>query len=201
MQDTQPTKREIASGKRKSAILKAAVMCFIENGYHQTGVRDIAKKASVSIGNLYNYFAGKSDVLAEIAAIERSELEPFLQILAKDGPALDVLAEFVPAYTRHLSAPETIVLALEITLEAIREPDIADLFTETRSKLIHAIAAILDRGTKEGSIRKTQNASETAHLILEVMEGTAFRHGIEDVPVKTLLDNQWDFIRSAIAAT
>lgn len=198
MARTAPRNREQASAQRKNAILEAAVTCFIENGYHQTGVRDIAKKAGVSLGNLYNYFAGKTEVLAEIAAIERAELEPFLQILAKDAPALDVLEEFAPAYTRHLSAPETIILALEITVEAIREPNIADLFKESRSRLISALGQVLERGANEGSMRKTQSATETAHLILEVMEGTAFRHGIEERPIETLIEIELAFIRAAV---
>lgn len=200
MSDTAPTKREKASAQRKTAILDAAVMCFVENGYHQTGVRDIAKRAGVSLGNLYNYFAGKTEVLAEIAAIERAELEPFLQILAKDAPAMDVMEEFVPAYTRQLSAPETVILALEVTVEAIREPSIANLFTESRETLVSAITRVLERGVNEGSMRKTRMPSETAHLILEIIEGTAFRHGIEEVPLKTIVDNELDFIRLAITA-
>ena len=200
MPDRKPTKREMTSARRKDAILAAAVTCFIENGYHQTGVRDIAKKADVSLGNLYNYFSGKADVLAEIARIERAELEPFLKILGKETPALDVLEEFIPAYTRFLAKPETVVLALEITLEAIREIEIADLFTESRNTLIAGIAAVLGRGAKEGSMRQMRSHPETAHLILEIMEGTAFRHGIEDVELKALLDNELEFIRAAIAA-
>ncbi len=200
MKTNEPTKREKASAQRKNAILNAAVMCFIENGYHQTGVRDIARKAGVSLGNLYNYFASKTEVLVEIAAIERAELEPFLQILAQDKPALDVLDTFIPAYSRHLSAPETVILALEITLEAIREAHIAELFTESRNTLINTIAGVLERGILEGSLRKLESTSETAHLILEIMEGTAFRHGIEDVPMTVLLKNQHAFIRAAISA-
>ena len=57
MPNRKPTKREMTSARRKDAILAAAVSCIIQNGYHQTGVRDIAKKADVSLGNLYNYFS------------------------------------------------------------------------------------------------------------------------------------------------
>lgn len=200
MSGKPPTKREATSARRKTAILEAAVMCFIENGYHQTGVRDIAKRAGVSLGNLYNYFVGKTEVLAEIAAIERAELEPYLEILAKDAPAMEVLEEFVAGYTQHLSSPETIVLTLEITVEAIRELEIADLFTDSRQQLITAVSKVLDRGASEGSMRRIANTSETAHLILEITEGTAFRHGIAEVPLKTLMANEMDFIRAAIGA-
>ncbi|MEM8554015.1 MAG: TetR/AcrR family transcriptional regulator [Pseudomonadota bacterium] len=199
MSKNEPTKRQQAAAQRKNVILEAAVTCFIENGYHQTGVRDIARKAGISLGNLYNYFAGKTAVLAEIARIERAELEPFLAILQKDAPAFDVLDAFVPAYTRHLSAPETVILVLEITLEAIREPAIADLFTESRTALIDALTRVLENGVQQGSMRSIVSPSESAQLILDIIESTAFRHGIEDVPLPKLLDNQNDFIRAALS--
>ena len=103
------TKRGKAAARRRDRILEAAIMCFLENGYHQTGVRDIASRAGVSLGNLYNHFPGKHDVLAEIAALERSELESFLELLAKSSPAPIVLEKFVTAYAKYLAAPETII--------------------------------------------------------------------------------------------
>lgn len=198
MQTEQQTKREKSNSKRKRVILEAAVTCIIERGYHQTGMRDIARKAGVSLGNLYNYFAGKTDILAEIAVIERDELAPFLEMLGKDAPAIDVLNEFVPAYTRHLSAPETIILALEITGEAIRQPEIAGLFTESRQSLIKAIGNLLERGEKEGCMRKSHCTAETAYILLEIMEGTAFRHGIETVPIEKVMKTQLDFMHAAV---
>ena len=199
MPKNEPTKRAQAAAKRKSAILEAAVTCFILSGYHQTGMRDIAGQAGVSLGNLYNYFAGKADILAEIAAIERAELEPFLEMLAQKAPALEILETFIPAYTKHLATPETVILALEITSEAIREPSVAAMFTESRNALIKALGELLTRGIDEGSLRPSQNVTETAYLVLEVMEGTAFRHGIERVPLKRLLTTQTDFLRAALA--
>ena len=63
----EPSKREIASAQRRQHILEAAIACFIDNGFHQTGMRDIAARADVSIGNLYNHFPGKHDFLIGVA--------------------------------------------------------------------------------------------------------------------------------------
>ena len=199
--DNPPTKRDKATARRKRTILEAAVTCFIETGYHQTGMRNIAKQAGVSLGNLYNYFSGKTDILADIATIERQELDPFLEILAKDAPALDVLDEFLPAYARHLAAPETVILGLEITCEALRQPSIADLFLDSRNTLISALTDLLLRGAQEGTMRETLNTTETAYLILEILEGSAFRHGVERVPFRNIMKNQVEFVHAAVIAT
>jgi AcrR family transcriptional regulator len=57
------TKRDKELKSRRAHILEAALMSLLEKGYHQTGVRDIAKRAGVSLGNLYNHFSGKHAVL------------------------------------------------------------------------------------------------------------------------------------------
>ncbi|MEX0283558.1 MAG: TetR/AcrR family transcriptional regulator [Paracoccaceae bacterium] len=196
-----PTKRDQANAKRRRQILEAAVMGFVENGYHQTGMRDIAARAGVSTGNLYNHFSSKTDMLAEIAEIERADIAPFLEMLQRDDPAPVVLDAFAKAYTRHLSDPVTLILSLEITSEAIRQTDIANLFTDSRNAMIAALSGLIERGVQEGQMRQMPDTSETAHLILEMMEGTAFRHGIEGHKLKPLLTTQTAFIRAALVVS
>lgn len=49
--------------KRRGQIIKAAMELFGKRGYHVTTIRDIAKKADVSIGLIYQYVSDKEDVL------------------------------------------------------------------------------------------------------------------------------------------
>lgn len=50
-------------GKRWKQIIDNSTKIFMEKGYHRTSIRDIAKAASLSMGNLYNYIRTKEDVL------------------------------------------------------------------------------------------------------------------------------------------
>lgn len=47
-------------------ILDTALELFAERGYHQTSISDIAKRAGISKGLLYNYFESKEEVLRSI---------------------------------------------------------------------------------------------------------------------------------------
>lgn len=49
--------------RRRAQIVRAAIELFGERGYHGTTVRDIALRADVSIGLIYQYFGEKEDVL------------------------------------------------------------------------------------------------------------------------------------------
>ena len=64
-----PKLSEEAIGKRKDVIEEAACELFIRQGFHATSMRDIAKRADVSLGNLYNYYPTKESMFESI--IER----------------------------------------------------------------------------------------------------------------------------------
>ncbi len=49
--------------QRRQQIIEAAVPLFIENGFHKTTTRQIAKAARVSVGSMYEYVASKEDIL------------------------------------------------------------------------------------------------------------------------------------------
>ncbi|MEM1081345.1 MAG: TetR/AcrR family transcriptional regulator [Pseudomonadota bacterium] len=193
-------KRQQAAAKRRAMILDAAVLCFIEQGYHQSGVRDIAKRAGVSLGNLYNHFPGKHDMLAEIAAVERSELEPFLALLEKPQPAQQILDRFVSRYVRYIGQAESVILSIEITSEAIRKPDIGELFLQNRNQLVTALDTFIQRGVAEGAFRTLKSTKETAHLIVELIEGTAYRSVLSETAIRKLLPTLKDFISTSLQA-
>lgn len=49
--------------KRRSQVLGAAIELFGKRGYHATAVKDIAERAGVSTGLVYQYFGNKEDIL------------------------------------------------------------------------------------------------------------------------------------------
>lgn len=52
--------------ERRGRIEDAARDLFIKQGFHATSMRDIARGAGTSLGNLYNYFPTKEDILESI---------------------------------------------------------------------------------------------------------------------------------------
>ena len=74
-----PEEIENASkGERtRQAILDAAYNLIIEQGYAATSMRQIAKRAGLALGSIYNHFPSKSDVFMTIIL----ERHPFFQIL------------------------------------------------------------------------------------------------------------------------
>lgn len=77
-----PKLRDPQIEKNQEKIERAALRLFIQRGFYGTSVRDIAKGAGVSLGNLYNYYRTKEQLFnslvhryeAKMATLLRKEL-------------------------------------------------------------------------------------------------------------------------------
>jgi AcrR family transcriptional regulator len=54
--------------EKKGRIEEAARQLFIKQGFHATSMRDIAARTGTSLGNLYNYYRTKDEILESITA-------------------------------------------------------------------------------------------------------------------------------------
>lgn len=160
---------------RKLEIIHAAVTCFLERGFHQTGVRDIAKQAGISLGNLYNHFNGKDAVLAFIAELEGEELSAFIELLSNPDDPRAALEQFINQYAAFAARPENALLGVEILTEALRNPVIAEVFGANRSRLIDAIVSCLNKGAKSGTFVPYDDPRAVACMVLDALEGAGLR--------------------------
>lgn len=69
----------VSKGERtRQAILDAAYELFIEQGFHATSMRQIAARAGLALGGIYNHFEGKEQIFDDLLL----DRHPYQQILA-----------------------------------------------------------------------------------------------------------------------
>ncbi len=168
-------KREAATLARRKHIVEMAALCFIEQGFHQTSIRDIAGKAGVSLGNLYNHFDSKVALIAEIAMLEAEGLARVAKKLRGKGGAIKRVERFVAAYFDSLSKPENAVLTAEIMAEAMRNPQVAARFAANRQGVVTALCTVLQQGRGQGAFGFEIEPVEMAELLLDMIEATGMR--------------------------
>jgi len=79
------------------AIEDAAIELFIEQGYHATSMRQIAKRADIALGGIYNHFKSKDD-LYEAIIVDKHPYKKVLPLIQEaEGETLD---EFLGNATR-----------------------------------------------------------------------------------------------------
>ena len=128
--DVAPSGRAAA---RRQRIVDAARRLFAANGFHATGVAQIAKESGILVGQIYRDFASKEDIVAQIvtadcaAFMAREQLDD--AIAAGDHAA-------VWAWIRNLIEPDepgvAETLFIEIVAESARNERIRDIFERTR---------------------------------------------------------------------
>ncbi|MFX1569633.1 MAG: TetR/AcrR family transcriptional regulator [Promethearchaeota archaeon] len=56
-------KSEIIKREKKNLFIMSALSVFEEKGFNNTRIKDITRKANTSVGNFYNYFNSKEEVI------------------------------------------------------------------------------------------------------------------------------------------
>jgi AcrR family transcriptional regulator len=118
--------RERQKAAREQRILRAAEVLFARRGYAATAIEDVARRAGLAVGTVYNYFASKSELALALLRRETRETLAAGDIAVASGQAdprravtrllevyVDLLARHERALLRELfsaalAAPETI---------------------------------------------------------------------------------------------
>lgn len=70
----RPSRRERERLRHRAEILEAAEELFARFGYEKTGVKQIAERAELSVGQIYNHFEGKEEIFRELLEAHLREL-------------------------------------------------------------------------------------------------------------------------------
>jgi len=79
--------------QRLEAILEAAVELFLEKGVVETTMSEIALRAGISIGSLYQFFPQKAAVIKALHERFSAQLEGFIRRIFAEVKTLDEAAE------------------------------------------------------------------------------------------------------------
>jgi AcrR family transcriptional regulator len=79
---------EVVRAESRRRIIESALALFAEHGYEKTSIKMIAQHAGISQGLMYNYFAGKDELLKEIFAQSIADVrESFARAEATGDPS------------------------------------------------------------------------------------------------------------------
>ena len=82
-----PRRRDEARALFRNAVLDAAEIVFAERGFHGARIQDIAERARIAVGTVYNHFADKDDVLSALLDERTEGLLACIQAGVREGHA------------------------------------------------------------------------------------------------------------------
>ena len=159
-------RRERQKLERERRILAAARRLFDRKGFADTSMEEVAARAGLAVGTLYNYFPSKDQLLF---AISRSDTEQLVKIgerILADPPEdpVEAIAALTEVMVQGITAGER-RLWRELFVAAIAAPDTlgARLFA-LDMRLIAQLTTILDRLKAQGAVNASIDSSRAAGL-------------------------------------
>ena len=191
--------RERKKQATREALVQAGVELFVERGYDETTLADIAEAAGVSPRTIFAYFPSKEDIL--FTTIDRmcGSLASALDERPDGVDALSALREFILATAPQKSELDC-RLAQSITADATLASHRRARIGQMQEVLATAIAADLGAGDDD---RRPQIAAASLTAAFELLELDT--HPGEWAPptrdeIATAIDPVLSFVRAGLGA-
>lgn len=153
---------------KRYQILQAAVEKFIEHDFYNVKMEQIADRAGVGKGTIYEYFTSKEDLFKESFTywIEKYELI-FLENYVQTKSVKDNLHHIMKIHLRFFRENSHWVrLLFNERPSFMRELD--ELLLERRKLQLQGIEALLLFGVESGEVRPNINAELTARIFFNL---------------------------------
>lgn len=152
---------------RPDEISAAALTLFVEKGYANTRLEDVAARAGVSKGTVYLYFANKQELFK--AVVREGLVSPISEVRELidryEGKAFDLLGMVLHGWWERIGSKPVSGIPKLIVAEARNFPEIAEFYlTEVVRPGLDAIVRIIDNGIAAGEFRRV-DARHIAQLV------------------------------------
>jgi AcrR family transcriptional regulator len=173
-----PSLRERIRLATAGAILGAAEQVFAEQGLQGARMNDIAARAGMAVGTLYNHFKDRDALLAGLIDFRRVEaLEQLDAAMAVDGPFPVVLQEFLSRYMAYYISHKPffqIYLQGELVRPNNHLPQASAKAPEFGREIYGRFCEVVRRGVDSGEL-EPQTAEYYPAILMGMLRGCFIR--------------------------
>lgn len=154
------------SEERRQKVLKTAIEEFALRGYNATSINDISRKAQVSIGAMYSYFASKEDLFLAIVNNAYFLMDDILKdVLQNSRDIFDCVRRMIYAARKFATDyPQLNRIYLDITTQALSHMSIR-LSNTLEIITPQILCEFIIKAKSEGKIKKDLNERVAAYCM------------------------------------
>ena len=167
---------ERRKARTRREIIDAAFTCFAEQGYHATGIADIATRLGIGHGTFYRYFENKRDIVEHVIT---DLIERIVGALgAENAPEAVTTLEEYRAQTERIGTALAEIFGEDprVPLLLLSAAGIDDVMREKMLDLFAACtpltAGYLEHGVQVGYLRADLDIEPTAQAINGMILGS-----------------------------
>jgi AcrR family transcriptional regulator len=161
-----PTQKR--SIEKRNRIIKKGFELMCENGYYNTTIPDIAKKANVSVGIIYQYFNDKKDIFIEgVKDYSNNIMYPMINVLETTQIKINNLKKLIESMIDNFIKTHTISKKAHEELMAMAhlDEDVSNIFNNSELEMTEKIVSLLENN----NIHIT-NAREKVHIAVGLID-------------------------------
>ena len=160
--------------RKREAIIQAAIAEFRDNGFKVTSMDRIAARAEVSKRTVYNHFASKDELFAEILReLWECSKAQFDQAYRPDQPLRDQLCEMMAAKMKLLGESSFMDLARVAIAETIHSPERAREMVARMGTLEEGVGTWVAAAQADGKL-KSVDPEFAAYQLQSLIKAFAF---------------------------
>jgi AcrR family transcriptional regulator len=160
--------------RSRDRVLKAAVELITEAGIDQVRVAELARRASMSSGQVMYYFTSKEHILLEtLAWRDHQDIRRTRTALAKVTGAWRQLERFIGCYLPASPADPSWILWMEAWARAPHNRQVSQFLEELLALWRDDLAAIVARGVQEGAFARPASIDDFTLRFAALLDGLA----------------------------
>ena len=168
----------------RERIVRAAIGVFAERGFHRATMQDVVRASGLSVGAIYSYFKGKSELILAgcdlITDQELGELRERLSTVTDYRERIAVaLGYFFDQFEEQRAGRGTAILMTQAWAEADADPAIREMLRRRRRDIVMSVTLLLQEGVVRGELAPWLDVDSVSHAFAALLDGITLE-AIED---------------------
>src|SRR3982074_3204572 len=162
-----------AIADKRSAILRAAIRVFANNGYFNSKVADIARAAGVADGTVYLYFKSKEEILHSIfdRSMEEAIADGRKRLEGVSDPR-EKLRRIAALHLERLGADRDLAVVFQVELRGSTK-FMQEFSAAGFAEYLDLLRKIFEEGQRAGVFRKDLNAKVVSKILFGALDEMA----------------------------
>lgn len=182
--------------ERKNQILKVAEQLFmVEQNYEHCTIREIARRANISVGAVYLCFKNKTEILAELILLHvkqlREELAKAISGNLTAAEKLEALLTLLEKVRKDVNIKLYGRFAIE-KKSSLKNKEILYIMKEEYNNIIDIVTSIFKMGSIDGTLVPMDDCKLSAVVFVQILHSFIRDLMFEMSPSSFLLGSSYD---------
>jgi AcrR family transcriptional regulator len=169
------TKQRSSSEERKKELVRIAYGLIAEKGLEGFRTRDVAAAAGIDTGTLHYHFPSKEALVQAVVThlVQDFNANRVAQGVPPKNALEELRNEIFDVVSRLQETPDQLVVMLDLTVRASRDPAVAEILKQIEQFWTAALAELFARGKEQGVFRANIHPETEARLLRAQLSGLA----------------------------